>query len=689
MGYRISVDTGGTFTDVVVSSNNEQVIAKAPTTPDRIFVGMKNALQNAADQLGCDLSELLQGADLLTYGTTRATNAIVQGKVAKTAFLVTEGFPDILVLKEGGKPRVHDFSTEYPDPYIPQAHTFQIPERIDSEGGVVTAFNEAQARKVLERVKTRQFEAIAVCLLWSIANSAHELALGALIEEILPGTPYTLSHQLIPIVREYRRASATAIDASLKPLMQQHLRQMESDLREAGCAGEILVSTTVGGSMHVEELADRPIHTVKSGPAMAPVAGLAYSRAEGFGDDVIVCDTGGTTFDVSLVRDGELKQTRETWIGGQWVGHILAISSVDVRSIGAGGGSIAWIDSGGLLRVGPQSAGAVPGPACYGGGGTEPTVTDAALVLGYLDPDYFLGGRMTLDAAAAKHVIGTLAKSFGQSMEDTAFAVLSLANELMVKAIHDITIMEGFNPSECALVAGGGAAGLNIMPIAKELGCSRVVLPRTAGALSACGMQFSEIVYEHAASKVTLSGQFDFDAVNEALDVIDVELTRFAKTLETRGFTNARFDRFVEARYLFQVWELEVELPVERVRSQADIDRLIEAFHAVHEKVFAVHDPDSQLECLNWKGRVRVGLGDSGARKTKTQAASGRTGHRREAYFGGGAAVETPVYLGADIAPGTTIEGPAIIEEPTTTIVVYPGTSARLSDADNFILEVG
>ncbi len=689
MGYRISVDTGGTFTDVVVTAPGTQVIAKAPTTPERIFTGMRAALDNAADQLGADLASLLAETDVLIYGTTRATNAIVQGTVAKTAFLVTRGFPDILVLKEGGKPRVHDFTAEFPDPYIPQAHTFEITERIDAEGGIVEAIDQAETRATIEQLKARGFEAVAVCFLWAIANPAHERAVAALLDEIMPGVPYTLSHQLIPIVREYRRASATAIDASLKPLMQEHLRQMEEDLRAAGCEGEILVSTTVGGCMHVEELADRPIHTVKSGPAMAPVAGLAYSRAEGFGDDVLICDTGGTTFDVSLVRGGELSQTRETWIGGQWVGHILSISSVDVRSIGAGGGSIAWIDPGGLLQVGPQSAGAVPGPACYGTGGDQPTVTDAALVLGYLDPDYFLGGRMILDTEAALRAIASLGEGLDRGPDDTAFAVMNLANELMIKAIHDITVSQGFNPQDCALVAGGGAAGLGIMPIAQELGCKRIILPRTAGVLSACGMQVSDIIYEHSASKVTHSGAFDLEAVNRTLDAIDDELKRFAATLEARGLTGATIDHFVEARYLFQVWELDVAVPVPRFRGDDDVTALVEAFHAAHEQVFAVRDPDSQLECLNWKGRVRVGLGGDGV--SLGAAADGGTAEPhtvRRAYFGEGVRVETPIYLGAELAPGVEIKGPAIIEEPTTTIVVYPGMRAALSDTNNFVLSV-
>ncbi|MDP6475887.1 MAG: hydantoinase/oxoprolinase family protein [Alphaproteobacteria bacterium] len=689
MSYRITVDTGGTFTDMVVASDaGRQVIGKAPTTPERIFHGMKDALDTAADELGVAPEQLLAEASVLIYGTTRATNAIVQGKVAKTAFLTTQGFPDTLVLKEGGKHGPHDFTQDFPDPYIPQKYTFEIPERIDAEGGVRTPLDEAAAREIVTRLKAHNFEAIAVCLMWSIMNPGHEQAVGRMIEEILPGVPYTLSHELVPIIREYRRASATAIDASLKPLMQEHLRQMESDLRGAGYKGEILVSTAVGGCMHVEELAARPIHTVKSGPAMAPVAGLNYARIEEFGSDVIICDAGGTTFDVGLVRDGEVKFTRDTWIGPQWTGHILAISSVDVRSIGAGGGSIAWIDPGGLLRVGPHSAGAVPGPACYGAGGDQPTVTDAALVLGYLDAQYFLGGRMALDMAAARKVIETIAEGIGGSIEEAAYAIMSLASEYMIKAIHDITVTEGFNPAESALVAGGGAAGLNIMTIADELGCKRVILPKTASALSACGMQFSDIIAEHSASKVTLSGNFNYDGVNQALEAIDDELGRFVKTLESRGLEDSSIEYFLEARYLFQVWELDVPISIHRFRDQKDVDALVAAFHDVHERVFAVRDVESQVECLNWKGRARVRLAHPPEQAVGADVSGdNKPVAERAAYFGPIGRIDTPIYHGNELSHGALITGPAIIEEPTTTLVVNPGMSARLSGADNYLLE--
>ncbi|WP_334176625.1 hydantoinase/oxoprolinase family protein, partial [Pseudoxanthobacter sp.] len=486
MQYRISVDTGGTFTDVIVRDEaGTLTIGKALTTRDRIFLGMREAIQSAAVQLGISLEELLAATEMLIYGTTRATNAIVTKTVARTAFVTTAGFPDVLLLKEGGKFNPHDFSQDYPDPYIARRHTFEVSERIRADGSVATAFDEAGARKVIAELGRRGFEAVAVCFLWSVANPAHEQRFGELLDELLPGVPYTLSHRLVPVVREYRRASATAIDASLKPLMQDHLRGLEKDLRAAGFEGKLLVSTTEGGCNHVDALVEKPIHTVGSGPAMAPIAGLTFSQLEGLGDNVIICDTGGTTFDVGLVRDGRLTFTRDTWLGPMYTGDLLGISAVDMRSIGAGGGSIAWIDEGGLMRVGPQSAGAEPGPACYGRGGTLPTVSDAATVLGYFDPDYFLGGRMTLDVEAARKAIATVAGRIGLSVEEAAFRILSLASDLMMRAIADITINEGVNPRESTIIAGGGAAGINIMTIAAELGCQNVILPKVASALSA------------------------------------------------------------------------------------------------------------------------------------------------------------------------------------------------------------
>ncbi|MDP6819752.1 MAG: hydantoinase/oxoprolinase family protein, partial [Alphaproteobacteria bacterium] len=468
MKFRIAVDTGGTFTDIVVADENGALtLGKAPSTPERSSIGVIEGLEDAARQMSLGLAELVAGADVLIYGTTWATNAIITGATAKTAMLLTEGFPDILVYRQGGKLHPFEMQIDPLKPYVPRSLTIEVAERINAEGGVERALDEAAVWRSLKRLKKLGVEAVAVCLLWSIKNRAHEARIGELIEHEMPGIPYTLSHRLNPILREYPRASSTAIDASLKPRMQAHLGELQSDLKEIGFAGELLVSTVSGGVMHVEDVAERPIYMVKSGPAMAPRAGLAYAQAEKFDSDVLVVDTGGTTFDVSLVRGGEVKFTRETWLGPLFYGHNLGLSSVDVRSVGAGGGSLAWIDSGGLLRVGPGSAGAVPGPACYGRGGAEPTVTDAAVVLGYIDPDHFLDGRMPLDVDAARAAVGGIAAALDLALDEAAFAILRIASESMIKAIEEITVNEGVNPRESILVAGGGAAGLNILPIAE------------------------------------------------------------------------------------------------------------------------------------------------------------------------------------------------------------------------------
>lgn len=689
MQYTISVDTGGTFTDVIVADEyGTMTIGKALTTRDRIFLGMREAIQAAAEALGLSFASLIGDTRLLIYGTTRATNAIVTKSVAKTAFATTAGFSDILLLKEGGKFNPHDFSHDYPEPYIPRRHTFEIEERMSSEGTISVMFNEAQARKVVETIRDGAFEAVAVCFLWSIANPDHELRFARLLDEIIPDVPYTLSHHLIPVVREYRRASATAIDASLKPLMQLHLRGLERDIREAGFAGDLLVSTTAGGCNEIEALVERPIYTIGSGPAMAPIAGLNFSTLEDLGDNIIICDTGGTTFDVGLVRDGQLTYTRDTWLGPQYTGNLLGISAVDMRSIGAGGGSIAWIDEGGLLRVGPQSAGAEPGPACYGKGGVLPTVSDAAVVLGYFDPAYFLGGRMTLDVEAARRAIETVSKRIQRSVEETAFRILSLAGDFMMKAIADITINEGVNPRESTIVAGGGAAGLNIMMIAKELGCTRIILPKVASALSASGMQYSNIVSEEAASLVTLSTRFDCERVNAVLADLRERLEIFRRGLDERG-QDFNIEYFAESRYLGQVWELDTPLASGVFGDSDDLTQFVEAFHKVHERVFAVRDEGSAVEIVNWKARLTVKINRPVAQTpvAATEAAITPSSFR-DCYFGDSTPVRTGIINATEIRPGHVITGPAIIEEPTTTLVVYPGMSARVSGFGNYLLDV-
>jgi N-methylhydantoinase A len=691
MNLRISVDTGGTCTDVVVTDGEGRlVIGKALTTPKRIFEGFAAALETAVAQLGLGLPDALAQSELLIYGTTHATNAALVGDTARTALLVTRGFRDTLVLREGGRPNAFDFGREYPVAYVPRSLTFEVSGRMSSEGEELAPFLEAEVRNTARMLVARSVEAVAVCLLWSVANPAHELAVGRILDEELDGVPYTLSHKLNPVVREYRRASSAAIDASLKPVMQAHLEGLAADLGKAGFNGELLVVTSLGGSMHLEEVVERPIYLVKSGPSMAPVAASTYGEQEAIGNDLLVCDTGGTSFDVSIVRDRRIAETRDTWLGDPLMGHMTGLSSVDVRSIGAGGGSLAWIDDGGLLRVGPQSAGADPGPVCYGLGGTEPAVTDAAAILGYIDPETFLGGRIALEVEAARAATQPLADELDLSVEEAAWAILAVANDHMVSAISAITINEGIDPRDATIVAGGGAAGMNIIPIAGELGTTQVLIPRTAGVLSACGGQYADVVMDVTRSKFTTSAEFDFDEINAVLEGLDAELDVLEERLSERGLTSFGRSYGCEARYLFQIWELDVELDSNRLVDGADLDGLMDTFHDLHEKLFSVKELGQTIEFLTWRARLRA---DLGAQVTQPGVSTNGSEHpaprvTRPAYFPRRGVIETPRYTGESMRPGTVIEGPAVIEEPTTTLVIYPGSTLTTTPSDNYLITI-
>ena len=691
MGYRISVDTGGTFTDVVVCDEEGRLhLAKALTDVERAFESVAEALEELAPELGVTVPELLAQTDVFTYGTTRATNAIVQSLTARTAFFTTEGFPDVLLLREGGK--LDPFrQIPYPPPYVPRYLTFEIGGRIDSEGGVFSPLDERSVAQAIDEARRLRAEAIAVCLLWSTVNPAHELRVGELLGEQWPGIPYTLSHRLNPILREYRRASSTAIDASLKPLMQEYLATLERDLREAGLGGHVFVATSFGGAWRPEEMVERPIYSVGSGPSMAPVAAVTYAVEElpEEAGELVVCDTGGTTFDVGLVSNGEITFSAETWIGGRWIGHITGIRAVDVKSIGAGGGSVVWIDPGGLLRVGPHSAGADPGPACYGRGGSQPTVTDAAVCLGWIDPGFFLGGRLALDPEAARAAVErVVALPLQMTVHEAAQAAVTIATENIVGAIREITIAQGIDPREMTLVAGGGASGLNIVPIARELGCRRVLLPSTASALSACGALYADIISEFSRSRYAETRSLDRPAVNQALADVEQRADEFLAGLTHLSLTETRKEFMVEARYRAQVWELDVPVPA-RFSSDDDVRALEEAFHATHERIFAVREPGQYLECLLWKARATAVPAKPALRprplpdETRIEPES-----HVSAYFPETGLESVARYDGTALPPGVRIEGPAIIREPTTTVVVYPGSAASVTPLGNYLLEV-
>lgn len=675
---KIVCDTGGTFTDLIVEYDDASLrMFKAATVPSDPTQGVLDAIRLAAEDARETLGDFLAKCDLLVHGTTHAINAVVTNRTSRSGLLVTSGHPDILVLREGGRAEPFNFRVPYPAPYVPRHLTFEIRERINSAGEVVTPLDEEQAIRQLHALREERVEAVAVCLLWAISNPVHETRLGALLDEHLPGVPYTLAHQLNPTLREYRRASSAAIDASLKPLMSRYLGTLEARMAEAGYSGQIFVLTSQGGMQRAGDIAARPIHSLNSGPSMAPIAGNHYAGRETDLDFAIIADTGGTTYDVSLVRNGRIPKTRETWIGTPYRGHMTGFPSTEIKSVGAGGGSIAEIDSGGMLKVGPRSAGSVPGPVCYGEGGTEPTLTDACLVLGYVDAEFFLGGSKRLDKNGAERAISEhIASKMGIGLLDAALAIVEVATENMVQAIAEITVNQGIDPRQAALVGGGGAAGFNSVFIARRLRCPLLILPETGAALSAAGALISELRNDYREMFFARSGNFDFDGASGVLARLREHCETF---LAQTGSGSGRIEFSVEARYAGQVWEIEVPLESGALVTEADLERLLAAFHRQHEEIFAVRDEESEVEIVGWAGVASTQTRSRPVGRIAPPAERTRAPGTREIYFRDAGLIWPSVVQMSDLVPEQVRQGPVIVETPFTTIVVDPQAAYSLS----------
>ena len=680
---RFATDTGGTFTDLVVEDDDGVItLHKAPTVPSDPVSGVLDALSIAAEDRSMTLAQLLARADSFIHGTTHAINAIITGNVAKTALLVTEGHRDILLFREGGRSEPFNHTIAYPKPYIPRGLTFEVPERILADGTVSLALDEEAVIALLARLRADGIEAVAVALLWSTLHPQHELRIGELIEQHLPGVPYSLSHAVNATLREFRRASSAAIDASLKPLMTRYLGGLTQRLADAGFAGNVMVLTSAGGMVDAAEVAAAPIRVINSGPSMAPVAGRYYADREGAWRTAIVADTGGTTYDISLVSDGRIPMTRDLWIGQPYRGHLAGYPSVDVKSVGAGGGSLARVDEAGLLHVGPESAGSTPGPACYGRGGTRATVTDACVVLGYVDPDFFLGGKMKLDGEAARRVIrDDVADRLGCSIEEAAWAILDLATENMVQAIQELTVNQGIDPAEAVLIGGGGAAGLNSTFIARRLGCKRLLIPETGAAMSAAGAMMSDLSTEYAATAHGTTAAFDTDRVNAVLGRLRDRANAFAARARLPG----RIEYIAEARYEGQAWDIDVPLAQDSLEGSADIAAFRRAFDAMHEQIFTIRDEESAVELVGLRARVSCRARPDGDFRLRADPDVAAAARQRPVYFAGTGWIDTPVLRWETIPADQDIAGPALIESNFTTVVVDPPARFRRS-ADGALL---
>ncbi|MGI6853582.1 hydantoinase/oxoprolinase family protein [Mesorhizobium sp. 1B3] len=687
MAYEIAVDVGGTFTDLVIKSDEGTIKAvKAPTTPSNIVDGTLDAVGRAAAAVGVSTVELMKNCRKFAFGTTAATNAILEGKGARTGLLCTRGHRDILLIREGGKEDTYKVDVDYPGPYIPRGLTLEINERIDAEGGVVTPLDEEGVRTAIRELVEQEVKAIAVAFVWSVANPSHEQRVGQLIEELAPGLPYSLSHRVSPSIREYRRTSATALDASLKPIVEEAVMTLSGRLAAEGFGGVLTLVTSSGGQTSPQDVLEKPIYLCFSGPSAAPESGRRFARIEGVENgNVITVDMGGTSFDVSIVSDWEISTHRD----GVIAGHSFGVPSVEVLTIGAGGGSLARVDAGGFVHTGPESAGSWPGPACYGRGGTRATVTDANVVRGYLNPETFAGGTMKLDVAAANTAISAdVAGPLGVDLDQAAELVCVTCDQSMVGAIEEITIKRGIDPREYVMVAGGAAAGLHAVTIARELDIRQVIVPRFAGVLSAFGILTSNVQNQYGRSIFAQSKRFDFAAVNAVLSNLKAEAGAY---LDRMGVAPAdrRIEITAEARYPGQIWQLTLPLRVDRFDSNADVAAMLEDFHRLHERFYNVRSADDPVEIVEINAKA-IGMQPDTTLETIERAKGGPViiEHRSAYFHQGGRIDRVPVYRGEGLRAGHVIEGPALIEEPLTAIVVPPGAVACISDYGNYLIAV-
>ena len=689
--FLVGIDTGGTFTDLVVMDDTRSLdLYKSLSTPRAPEGGVFNVLKLGAEDKGMSLQHFLQDTQLLVLGTTIVTNAVIARSRAKTALLTNAGYEDMLMFGLGskGKPPSDMFRThqDYPEPIIPRHFIEGIRGRINAEGGIETEIDEEQVRRIVRDFKDRSVESIAVSLLWSIVNPQHEDRVAQIIAEEHPEANISIGHQISSVVREYERTSTCSLDATVKPLFARFVDRLLVNLKENGYTRELLMVNSHGGVMDAEELARYPVYALKSGPSLGPAAGLTVSQHENTGHDLIICDMGGTSFDVSMVVQGEVITT----MSGQVGPYHYTLPTLDVHSIGAGGGSIASVDSGGLVHVGPQSAGSSPGPACYGLGGDKPTVTDANVVLGYISPDYFMGGTMEISAdLAAKAVKRHIADPLKISVEAAAGLIYATVNQNMVLGLSEVSIQKGIDPRGFLVVAGGGCSPAHIVPIARELGIKDILIPKISPVLCAFGMLAADLLYEKARSLITTSDYFVFDQVNATLSSLLEDADQFLSRAEVPP-SERQLSFSVMAAYPYQSLEIEVPLPWDQV-TEENLPELIELFNRAHNQTYGFTVADEPVKFVSWRVKA-VGLREKPVLKEVTRASNedaraAQKGQRNAYFVESRGFVDTAVYAGDQLAAGSRISGPAIVEEPATTVVVPQGNVLTVTKYGNYLIE--
>jgi N-methylhydantoinase A len=682
---QLTIDVGGTFTDCLCLDEAGTLYRfKASTTPDDPTKGFFDAVRKAAKHFGQPLNEFLGDIERIIHGTTLGTNALITRRGGQVGMITTEGFRDVIEMRRGIKNLHGSIFDQFVDPYeaiVPRYLRLPVTERIGCTGDVITPLDEEQVRQAARSLKDSGCDAIAICFLSAYANPAHEQQARKIVADEVPNLYIATSSEILPVWREFERFSTTVISAYIGPIIANYLNKLTGELAENNFSGSLMMMQANALVQTVENCIDRAVYLLDSGPAAAPSGALAVAE-ERQGPNVLSVDMGGTSFDICMLKGGTIPTTTENWVGEDRV----AIKMVDLVTIGAGGGSIAWIDSLGLLRVGPQSAGADPGPAAYGTS-DHATVTDANLVLGYVPADYFLGGEMQVDVERSRKAIAEIGKPLGMNVEEAALAIWTTANANMSNAIHEMCTKKGHDVRSFTMVAGGGAGGAHVAGIARRLSIPEVIVPRVAGLMSAYGMYNLDLGLEFARSWFLERSQVSMKDLQALIDDMQREAQEeFAKF----GVPASELTYLpsVEMRYAGQFTELEIEFSDLSV-SEKMLDGLVSDFHEQHRKFFTYNLPWLGVEFLTFRLRVTTPRRELGMSRVATGKGGSSTGIEgtRTVYFEDGAR-ETPVYSWDNLSPGDTVSGPAVIVDPTTSVLVLPEFQCTVNAADSLVLRL-
>ncbi len=686
--YRLGIDAGGTFTDFILADRKGDVrIFKALSTPQDPTLAIRNGLKLIEEETGISATEIVSNADLCINGTTVGLNSLIQHKGAKTGLIATKGHEDSIEIRLGHKEDGYRYDPEYPPAtmLVPRYLRRGVSERVISTGAVHTPMNEEDVREACRHFLREGVDSVAISFVWSVLHPDHELRAAQIVREMMPDVRLTVGSQLYPQVREYTRTSTAIVNAYLAPILTRYVEAVDGYFRSLGAKNPVRYFQSNGGLALGSVVSDQSVYAINSGPASAPQAALYIAEPWGM-KNIITVDMGGTSFDITLTRDGRANVSKNI----DFLRYRIGIPMIQVETLGAGGGSIGWIDNMGLMQMGPQSAGSDPGPASYDQGGTQPTTTDANLVLGYINPDGLVGGRLPLNTEKARAAIkARIADPLGLSVEKAAYGMFSIVNNNMVNAIRRVSVERGYDPRDFVLNCAGGATGAHITALAREMGIRRVLISKLASGLCAYGQIISDVKYNYMAP-----APVRLDSANAA-----ARLDGLFNGLETKGVNDLTRDGFerdritvrrsLDMRYVGQVHECTVEIDPFVIDEPA-LSKLIEAFHARHEELYTYSERQSVVEIVNVESAI-WGKVDRPNRMTVAPgkgAAAALEGTRPMIFDASAIPQDAPVYAGARLGAGDRITGPAVIEEVTTTLVIEPGWEAELHESGVYLVNM-